>query len=187
MVASLVFVSRGDHVSLRQSSLAALVLAATLWHPAGAPARQLDAKAVDTLVEDALTAWEVPGVAVVIVDREKALWLKGYGRRELNGDPPVTPATIFPLASCSKAFTTTLLAMLADDGKLAWDDLVRKHLPDFHLADPLADAQVNLRDLLTHRTGLAGHDLLWYRSPLAQEELVRRAGRLPLEKPFRTA
>jgi CubicO group peptidase (beta-lactamase class C family) len=167
--------------------LAAGVLTAALFELPAAQVRQLDPKTVDALVEDAVKAWDVPGVAVVIVDREQVLWLKGYGRRELNSDAPVTPDTIFPLASCSKAFTTTLLAMLADEGKLAWDDPVRKHWPDFHLADPLADAQVTLRDVLTHRTGLAGHDLLWYRSPLTQEELVRRAGKLPLDKPFRTA
>src|SRR5262249_34251869 len=141
----------------------------------------------DALVEEALRTWEVPGVAVVIVSPEKVLWLKGYGRRELDREAPVTPDTIFPLASCTKAFTTTLLAMLADDGKIGWGDPVGQHWPESHLADPLADAQVNVRDLLTHRTGLASHDYLWYRSPLSQEELVRRVGRLPLEKPFRTA
>jgi CubicO group peptidase (beta-lactamase class C family) len=164
-----------------------LSLAVSLATVSPSLARQLDPKTADALVEEALKTWEVPGVAVAIVDPEHVLWLKGYGRRELGREPPVTPDTIFPLASCTKAFTATLLAMLADEGKLSWDDPVRKHLPDFHLADPLADAQVNLRDLLTHRTGLASHDYLWYRSPLSAEELVRRAGKLPLEKPFRTA
>jgi CubicO group peptidase (beta-lactamase class C family) len=150
-------------------------------------ARPLDPPAADALIDEALRAWDVPGAAVVVVSPDRILWLKGYGRRELGSDRPVTPETIFPLASCTKAFTATLLAMLADDGKLTWDDPVRKHWPDFHLADPLADASVTLRDLLTHRTGLASHDYLWYRSPWPVEEVVRRAGRLPLEKPFRTA
>src|SRR5205823_5823963 len=109
-VASLVFVPEAVIVRRRRVSFAASVLAAALCQPLAAPARQLDPKAADTLVEDALKAWEVPGVAVVIVDRERVLWLKGYGRRALDGDAPVTPDTIFPLASCSKAFTTTLMA-----------------------------------------------------------------------------
>jgi CubicO group peptidase (beta-lactamase class C family) len=44
--------------------------------------------------------------------------------------------------------------MLVDEGRMAWDDPVRKHLDYFHLADPLADGAVTVRDLLTHRTGL---------------------------------
>ena len=57
--------------------------------------------------------------------------------------------------------------MLVDEGKLGWDDPVRKHLPDFHLTDPLADAGVTLRDLFCHRTGLSNNDFLWYRAPVA--------------------
>jgi CubicO group peptidase (beta-lactamase class C family) len=144
-------------------------------------------RSIAALVADALAAWEVPGAAIVIVNRDGIVSLDGYGRRELGRDQPVTADTIFPLASCTKAFTTTLLAMLADEGKLGWDDPVRKHWPDFHLADPLADAEVTLRDLLTHRTGVASHDFLWYRSPLGPEELVRRVGKLPLEQSFRSA
>jgi len=142
---------------------------------------------IDKLVRDAVAAWDVPGAAVVVVTRDRVVARNGYGRRELGRDQPVTEDTIFPLASCSKAFTSTLLAMLADDGKVGWDDPVRKHWPDFHLADPLADAQVTLRDLLTHRTGVAGHDFLWYRSPFSPAELVRRVGKLPLERSFRSA
>jgi CubicO group peptidase (beta-lactamase class C family) len=144
-----------------------------------------DTTRIDKLVEQALQDWDVPGAAVVIVNRDGVVHLKGYGVRELNGKP-VTPDTIFPLASCSKAFTTTLIAALADDGKLKWDDHVSKHLPDFHLSNPHADALVTLRDLASHRTGLAGHDTLWYRSPWSQEELIRRVGKLPLTRPFRT-
>jgi CubicO group peptidase (beta-lactamase class C family) len=144
-----------------------------------------DATRIDKLVQEALRAWDVPGAAVVIVNREGVMHQKGYGVRELNGKP-VTADTIFPLASCSKAFTTTLIAALADDGKVKWDDLVRKHLPDFHLSEPHADALVTLRDLASHRTGVAGHDTLWYRSRWSQEELIRRVGKLPLTRPFRT-
>ena len=76
--------------------------------------------------------------------------------------------------------------MLVDDGEMAWDDLVRKHAEFFHLADPLADANVTLRDLLSHRTGFGLHELLWHGSPWGREELIRRAGRLQLDRPFRS-
>jgi CubicO group peptidase (beta-lactamase class C family) len=91
------------------------------------------------------------------------------------------------LASCTKAVTAALVAKLADEGKLAFDDPVRRHLPVFHLSDPNADALVALKDLLTHRTGVNGHDLLWYRSKLRSDEIITCIGKLPLNEPFRGA
>lgn len=140
---------------------------------------------IDRRVADALRAWEVPGAAVVVVTPDTVLHLKGYGVRE-QGGKPVTADTVFPLASCTKAFTTALVATLTDTRKLGWDDPVRRHLRDFRLSDPAAHALVSLRDLGSHRTGVAPHDLLWYRAPWSQEEMVRRVGQLPLSRPFRT-
>jgi CubicO group peptidase (beta-lactamase class C family) len=163
--------------------LALLALAS----PERAYGADLDEAAVDALVRKTLAAWRVPGVAIAIVRDGEVIYLRGHGRRALDHQDPVTPDTLFPIASCTKAFTTTAMAMLVDEGKMAWDDPVRKHLPYFHLSDPQADKQVTLRDLVCHRTGLRSHDLLWYRAPYSHEELVRRAGRLPLDKPFRGA
>jgi CubicO group peptidase (beta-lactamase class C family) len=150
-------------------------------------AAEVDQKKIDVLIDQALADWQVPGAAVVIVDSNNVLYLGGRGIREIGKPGRVTPDTVFPLGSCSKAFTTTIMAMLADDGKLAWDDPVRKHLKTFHLSEPLADGDVRLRDLVSHRTGVGSHDLLWYRAPWSQEEMVQRVGRLPLSKPFRSA
>ena len=148
-------------------------------------AAEPDTRAVDGLVAAALKAWDVPGAAVVVVRGEDTLVLKGYGSRRLGNPDAVTPDTIFPLASCSKAFTTTLLAMLADDGLFGWDDPVRKHLPDFKLPDPNANALLTMRDLLCHRSGIGGHDLLWYRASWGIDEVVKRVQLLPLDYPFR--
>lgn len=133
---------------------------------------------------DALKAWNVPGVAVAVVRGDKTLVLKGYGRKALANPDAVTPDTLFPLASCSKAFTSALLATLADEGKIHWDDPVRNHLP-FRLSDPHADAMVTVRDLLSHRTGVGGHDLLWYRSPWGVDAVLKKVELLPLSYPFR--
>lgn len=159
-------------------SLATLVLALC-------PIANPSAERFDALVEEARKSWDVPGVALVVVSSDQTTHLKGYGVRQLGRPEPITPDSTFPLASCTKAFTTTLAAMLVDQSKLNWDDPVRKHLDEFQLSDPAANALVSLRDLAAHRTGVAGHDLLWYRSPFTQTELVQRAGKLPLSRPFR--
>jgi CubicO group peptidase (beta-lactamase class C family) len=161
------------------------VLLAVLSGAGPAHTQPVEPAAVDRVMQAALTRWAVPGAALVIVHDGKVIHVKGYGRRELGRPGPVTPDTVFPLASCSKAFTATALAMLVDGGQASWDDPVRTHRPDFHLADPGADALVTLRDLLTHRTGVGGHDLLWYRVPWDQDESIRRIGRMPSAGPFR--
>ena len=159
-------------------SLATLLLALC-------PTANPSAERFDALVEEARKAWDVPGLALVVVSSDRTVHLKGYGLRQLGRSESITPDSTFPLASCTKAFTTTLAAMLVDEAKLKWDDPVRKHLNDFRLADPAANELVSLRDLAAHRTGVAAHDLLWYRSPFTQVDLVHRAGKLPLSKPFR--
>ncbi len=149
------------------------------------PAARPDPAVVDRLAGEALKRWQVPGVAVVIVRGGETVHLKGYGTKRLGADDPVTPDTLFPLASCTKAFTSALAAMLVDDGKVGWDDPVRRHLPAFHLSDPNADALVTVRDLLGHRTGVEGNDLIWYRAPWGVDEVVRRIPHVPLTVPFR--
>src|SRR5262245_10256597 len=162
-----------------------LLVVLALLAPAPLAAAEPDPAAAEKLAADALKAWDVPGAAVVVVRGDETLLLKGFGVRELGKPVKVTPDTVFPLASCTKAFTTTLLAMLADDGVIGWDDPVRKHLPGFKLSDPNADAMLTVRDLLCHRSGIAGHDLLWYRAPWDIDEVLKRAQSLPLEYPFR--
>ena len=152
---------------------------------APAPADEPKPEAVDAIVIDALKTFQVPGAAVVVVRGDKTLVLKGYGRRSIERDEPVTPETLFPMASCTKQFTTTLLAMLVDEGMIGWDDRVKKLYPDFALSDPSANELLTLRDLVSHRTGLGSHDLLWYHSPEKIDDIIRKAKLLPLDYPFR--
>ena len=72
------------------------------------PPVRCDPAAVDRLVGGSLKRWEAPGVAVAIVRGGETVHLKGYGTKRLGADDPVTPDTLFPLASCTKAFTSTL-------------------------------------------------------------------------------
>lgn len=139
-----------------------------------ARAADFDPKPIDAVVEKAMKEFQVPGAAVVIVRDDRVIYLKGFGVREKGKPEEVTPDTVFALASCSKAFTATLVAMLASEGKLKWDDKVHDHLDYFRLSDELADREVTLRDLLCHRTGMPRHDLLWSGLGGTSEELIRR-------------
>ncbi len=152
-----------------------------------AAAQPFDAKAVDRLVTSTMRAWQIPGAAVAIVKNDRVVYVSGYGTKELGGTEPVTGDTLFQIASTSKAFTSTALAMLAAEKKLSFDDPVREHLDYFHLSDLCADSQVTIRDIVSHRTGLSRHDELWDNSPFTREDVVRRIGHVELSKPFRSA
>ena len=145
-----------------------------------------DTAALDAIMEQALKHWQTPGAAAVVVRDGQVVYLKGFGLRDINSKEPVTPDTVFAIGSTTKAFTTAAMAMLVDEGKMRWDDPVRTHLPAFRLADPLASEYVTLRDLVTHRTGLSRHDLLWAGSPWGRAEILRRIGLVPLTESFRS-
>jgi CubicO group peptidase (beta-lactamase class C family) len=146
----------------------------------------IDPLAVDAIVQASLEAWQVPGASVAIVRGDEVVYLKGFGVKELGKPDPVTPQTLFAIGSTTKAFTTTAIGILVDEGKMSWDDPVRKHLPSFRLSDPLADSGVTLRDIVSHRTGLSRNDLLWYASPWDRDEIIRKVGFVRLSRPFRS-
>ena len=168
-------------MSCRLAVIASLFVAC----PASAAPPAWTEAEVKEAVETARRDWQLPGLAVAIVKDGKLFHLAGYGTKSLGRKDPVTPDTLFPLASCTKGFTSALIASLVDSGDLDWDDPVRKHLPTFRLSDPNAGKLLAVRDLLAHRTGLGGHDLLWYRAPWDADEVLRRAVKLPLTAPFR--
>jgi CubicO group peptidase (beta-lactamase class C family) len=140
---------------------------------------------LDRYIEAAMRQWKVPGMAVGIVQRDRVVYLKGFGVRDIKTGQPVTPDTLFDIGSCTKAFTAASVAILVDEGKMRWDARVSDYVPSFHLYDPLADEYVTMRDLLTHRTGLQGTDLLWYGSPFSLEEIIRRVRYIKPDEGFR--
>ncbi len=119
---------------------------------------------VDELVNQTLKTFNVPGIAVGIVHNGKVVLAKGYGISNLETGEKVNSATNFGIASNSKAFTTTALAMLADRGKLNWDDKVKKYIPEFKMYNDYVTEEFTIRDLVTHRSGLglgAGDLMVW--------------------------
>lgn len=141
--------------------------------------------ALDSYIETAMHERKVPGLAVGIVQNGDAVYVKGFGVRDITTGQPVTPDTLFDIGSCTKAFTAASAAILVDQGKMRWDDRVDEYIPFFHLYDALADENVTIRDLLTHRTGMGGTDLLWYGSSFSPEEIIRRVRYIRPEFGFR--
>lgn len=139
----------------------------------------------DAWLEEARTAWNVPGVAVGIVKSGEVVFLKGSGLRDVDAKLPVTEKTIFAIGSATKAFTTAVLATLVDEGRLAWDTPVRTYLPDFAVSDPALSGRITPRDLVTHRTGLPRHDALWYNAETTRSDIVSRLRYLDLSADLR--
>ncbi len=134
-------------------------------------------KELDAYYEQALSDWNVPGMAVAIVKDGEIIFSKGYGTINVNTGETVDGNSLFAIASNSKAFTSAAIAILIDEGKMSWNDKVKDYLPWFELYDPYVSANFTIGDLLTHRSGLKtfSGDLLWYGSNLSREEVVRNA------------
>ena len=113
-----------------------------------------------------------PGAVVVVVDHERPLLVEAFGHRDVAAAAPLTIDTRFLLASATKAFTATALGVLVDEETLAWDRPVADDLPRFRLADDHATLHVSLRDLLAHRSGLATHPFVFYRSTASRSSVV---------------
>ena len=109
---------------------------------------------IDTLAALTLKTFDVPGISVAIVKDGKIVHSKGYGIRSMKNNLPMDENTMVGIASISKAFTASALAMLVDEGKLNWDDKVRDFIPDFKLYNPYVTEEFTIRDLLTHHSGL---------------------------------
>lgn len=129
----------------------------------------------DDILDKALGDFKVPGLALAIVKDKDIVLARGYGLRDLENKLPMTPDTLLAIGSASKAFTTFALGTLSDAGKMEWDKPLRHYIPWFKLADSVLAERLTPRDLVTHRSGLPRHDLVWYNNFEAKrEEFVRR-------------
>jgi CubicO group peptidase (beta-lactamase class C family) len=151
-----------------------------------APADTLRAlRNFDETAQQALARYKSPGAAVGIIQDGKVIFAKGYGYRDLKTRQPVTTKTVFATGSVSKSFTAAALATLVDEGKLDWDKPVREYLPWFGMYDPVATELINVRDMLSHRSGLPRHDFIRFSTRLTREELVKRIRYLEPNRSFR--
>lgn len=130
----------------------------------GSLSAQITEKEVDVLVENTLKTFNVPGIAVGIVKDGKLVLAKGYGVANIQTKQKMDANTLVGIASNSKAFTASALAILVDEGKINWDDKVKKYLPEFKMYNDYVTEEFTIRDLLTHKSGLglgAGDLMIW--------------------------
>jgi CubicO group peptidase (beta-lactamase class C family) len=142
------------------------------------PARSVDVseklKGFDQTIGKILNDWNVPGCGIGIVVKDKLVFAQGYGYRDLEKKLPVTPSTLFQIASNTKLFTATAIGFLVAEGKLDWDMPIKNYVPQIQFYNDELYANVTIRDMLSHRTGISRHVNIWYKSDFTRRELFDR-------------
>jgi CubicO group peptidase (beta-lactamase class C family) len=110
---------------------------------------------LETWIAEQMEYRGLPGLSLAVVFDREIVWSRGFGVADLLTGAPVTPHTVFRIASITKTFTSTAIMILRDEGKLALDDPVSRYLPWFSYKNRFpAGPEVTIRHLLTHTSGL---------------------------------
>ncbi|TCD00172.1 serine hydrolase [Pedobacter psychroterrae] len=117
---------------------------------------------LDTTMQRVIKNWNVAGFAVAVVEKNKVVYAKGFGYRDVEKKLPVTANTLFPIGSVTKSFTTSLIGQLEAEGKLNIDKPVNAFMPSLRFYNNDMNNSINLKDMMSHRTGLPRHDISWY-------------------------
>ncbi len=153
-------------------------------------AQILTSRQIDSVSEQTLRTFNVPGIAVAVVKDGKVIHAKGYGVRSIKNNQKVDENTLFGVASNTKAFTAAALGILVDEKKITWDTKVIDVIPEFKLYDPFVTSEFTVRDLLTHRSGLglgAGDLMIWPdSSTVDKKQLIHNLRYLKPVSSFRT-
>ena len=129
---------------------------------------------IDSYANSLLQQWNIPGMALSVVYKDKIIYSKGYGYRDLEKQLPATVTTIFPIASNTKLFTSTIASQLAVEGKLSLDKPIKTYLPEITFYNEELTSRVTLRDMLSHRTGLPAYDGIWVNAPYIRTEALSK-------------
>ncbi len=177
-------------IASRRSVLTSLAFGASALM--AGPGRARDgsvAAGVDAFAQGVMAAFpDQPGLSIAVVEDGAVTLSKGYGVLRAGGGEPVTDRTLFAIASNTKAMTAAAIAMLVEEGKLAWDAPVVRYMPDFAMSDPRVTAMLSVRDLLCHRSGLslgAGDLMMFPETTHTRAELVAGLRHLPISGGFR--
>lgn len=151
---------------------------------------QLSEERIDELVEETMKQFEVPGISVGVIKDGRVVYAKGHGVRSTTTQKPMDAETLVGIASNSKGFTCVALAMMVDEGKLNWDDPVKKYIPEFEVYDPYVSQEFTIRDLVTHRSGfpLGAGDLMFFPEggDFTVDDVIHNMRNLKQESSFRS-
>lgn len=143
-------------------------------------------RALIQLFARVLKDWKAAGFAVAVVEKNKVIYAKGFGYKDVQAKLPVTVNTQFAIGFCTKAFTASLIGLLAKDDKLDLDKPVRTYLPALNFYNNEMNNGVTLRDMMCHRTGVSRFDYSWYFFPSrSREELMQRMQYMEPSEPLR--
>jgi CubicO group peptidase (beta-lactamase class C family) len=143
-------------------------------------------KGFDDYMAQVMKDWNAPGIGVGIVVKDKLVFARGYGFRDYGGKRPYTTNTTQPIASNTKLFTAVAVGLLVEEGKLRWDEPIKRFVPAIRFYNDDLDRSVTIRDMLSHRTGITRHDAIWYKSTFTRRELWDRLRYLEPAAPIRT-
>lgn len=145
-------------------------------------------KHLDSYFQKTLNEWQIPGMAIAIVNADSIIFSKGYGYANIEKKTKVDGNTLFAVASNTKAFTATSLAKLVEIGKLKWTDKVIDYIPYFRMYNDYVTNHFTIEDLLSHHSGLAtfSGDLLWYGTSKTPQEIITAQQYLKPKAEFRT-
>ena len=129
---------------------------------------------LNEMIIKGMTDWKVPGLSVLVMKDGETVFKNTYGTKEIKTTQEANNQTLFTMASTTKALVAMGMAILVDEGKVNWEDKVRKHYPQFKLSDSYITEDARIKDLFTHNLGIGNADWIWYGRDLSTEETIAK-------------
>ena len=139
-------------------------------------------KGIDKDLNALLQTAQAAGFSVAVVEKDKVIYSAGFGYRDYEKKLPADANTLFAIGSSTKAFTSAVLGLLRADGKLDFDDSPLKYVPELQFYNNDLNGNVNITDLMSHRTGIPRHDFSWYLFPTHSRDSIIQ--RIKYQEPF---
>ncbi len=137
-------------------------------------------------IEATYQQWDVPGISVGLVTKDglQAFQSLGYANISLRQTAGIN--TLHCVASTSKAFTTTLLGMLRDEGRLQFSDPIKLHIPEFTMLDSYVAEHLTIQDVYAHMSGIADNELAWIQHNVTDTSILDLFAHAKFSHPFRS-
>ena len=174
-------------LGMKKALLLLIGIALAQWPVLAQPTPAFISDSLEQYIKRGMADWQIPGLAVAIIKDSKVIIAKGFGTKEAGKNDPVDENTLFMIASNTKEFTATAMALLDEQKKISLDDRVVKYLPDFSLYDPEATKLLTIRDLLSHRLGTKNYqgDFLFWDTDFTRTDVLKRMRYFVPHYPFR--